>query len=46
MIVRSPDPDIVIPDISFAPYVLRQSERLADKLALIDGVDGHAYTYK
>jgi acyl-CoA synthetase (AMP-forming)/AMP-acid ligase II len=46
MIARSPDPDIIIPDISFAPYVLRQSERLADKLALIDGVDGHAYTYK
>ncbi len=45
MIVRSPDPDVVIPDMSFAPYVLRQAERLADKVALIDGVDGHAYTY-
>jgi len=45
MIVRSSDPDVVIPDTPFAPYVLRQAERLADKPALIDGVDGHTYTY-
>ena len=45
MIVRSPDPDIVIPDTPFAPYVLRQAERLANKPALIDGVDGRTYTY-
>jgi len=45
MIVHSLDSDVVIPDMSFAPYVLRQAERLADKVALIDGVDGHAYTY-
>lgn len=46
MIVRSPDPDIVIPDTPFAPYVLRQAERLANKPALIDGVDGRTYTYE
>ncbi|HEU5441767.1 MAG TPA: 4-coumarate--CoA ligase family protein [Ktedonobacterales bacterium] len=45
MIVRSPDPDVVIPDTPFAPYVLRQAERLAGKLALIDGASGRAYTY-
>jgi acyl-CoA synthetase (AMP-forming)/AMP-acid ligase II len=45
MIVRSPDPDIVIPDTPFAPYVLRQAARLADKPALIDGVSDHTYTY-
>lgn len=45
MIVRSSDPDVVIPDTPFAPYVLRQAERLADKPALIDGVDGYTYTY-
>lgn len=45
MIVRSPDPDIVIPDTPFAPYVLRQAERLANKPALIDGSNGRTYTY-
>jgi acyl-CoA synthetase (AMP-forming)/AMP-acid ligase II len=45
MIVRSPDPDVVIPDIPFAQYVLRQTERLAGKPALIDGVSGRTYTY-
>lgn len=45
MIVRSPDPDVIIPDTPFAPYVLRQAERLAEKPALIDGISGHTYTY-
>lgn len=45
MIVRSPDPDVDIPDTPFASYVLRQAEQLANKPALIDGSDGRTYTY-
>lgn len=45
MIVRSPDPDIVIPDTPFTPYVLRQAKRLVNKPALIDGLSGRTYTY-
>jgi acyl-CoA synthetase (AMP-forming)/AMP-acid ligase II len=45
MIVRSPKQDIVIPDTSFTPYVLRKAGQLANKPALIDGVSGRAYTY-
>jgi acyl-CoA synthetase (AMP-forming)/AMP-acid ligase II len=45
MIFRSPSPDIAIPDTALTPFVLRHSERLADKAALIDGVTGRALTY-
>ncbi len=45
MIFRSPFPDVTIPDVPFAPFVLRHAERLSTKPALIDGVTGRAYTY-
>ncbi len=45
MIFRSPLPDVTIPDVPFAPFVLRHAGRLAEKPALIDGVTGRAYTY-
>ena len=45
MIVRSPFPDVDIPDMPFTPFVLRHAERLAAKPALIDGVSGRTYTY-
>jgi acyl-CoA synthetase (AMP-forming)/AMP-acid ligase II len=45
MIFRSPFSDVLIPDIPFAPFVLRHAERLAEKPALIDGITGRAYTY-
>lgn len=45
MIVRSPDPDVVIPDTptAFTSYVLRHAKRLAAKPALSDGVSGRVY---
>ena len=36
MIFRSPFPDVTIPDVPFASFVLRHADRLADKAALID----------
>jgi acyl-CoA synthetase (AMP-forming)/AMP-acid ligase II len=45
MIFRSPFPDVPIPEVPFAPFVLRHAERLSAKPALIDGVTGRAYTY-
>ncbi len=45
MIFRSPYADVVIPDISLTGLLLRHAETLADKPALIDGTDGHNYSY-
>ncbi len=45
MIFRSPYPDVAIPDVSLAAYVLRHAERLADKPALIDASTGQTLTY-
>ncbi len=46
MIIRSPHPDIAVPDIALTPFVLRHAERLATKPALIDGVSGRTMTYQ
>jgi acyl-CoA synthetase (AMP-forming)/AMP-acid ligase II len=45
MIFRSPFPDLAIPAMPFASFVLRHAERLAEKPALIDGVTGRTLTY-
>jgi acyl-CoA synthetase (AMP-forming)/AMP-acid ligase II len=45
MIVRSPLPDITIPETALTPFVLRHAERLAEKPALIDGPTGRILTY-
>ena len=45
MIVRSPLPDVEIPEISLTRYVLQHAERLDSKPALIDGSSGLAITY-
>lgn len=39
MVVRSPFPEVVIPDEALTPYVLRHAERLASKPALVFGPD-------
>ena len=46
MVVRSTAPDVLIPEISVTPYVLRHADRLADKPALIDGPSGRVLTYR
>jgi acyl-CoA synthetase (AMP-forming)/AMP-acid ligase II len=45
MIFRSPYPDVAIPDLPLASFLLRQADRLARKPALIDGVTRQTYTY-
>lgn len=45
MVFRSPYPDVAIPDVSLAPFLLRHAERLHEKPALIDAVTGSGYTY-
>jgi len=45
MIIRSPYPDVAIPEQPFTDFVLQQAQRLADKPALIDGPSGRALTY-
>jgi acyl-CoA synthetase (AMP-forming)/AMP-acid ligase II len=45
MIIRSPYPDVDIPDTALVTFVLRHAERLADKTALVCGVSGQRYRY-
>jgi acyl-CoA synthetase (AMP-forming)/AMP-acid ligase II len=45
MIFRSPYPDVTIPDVPLASFVLRHADRLADKPALIDASSGQTLTY-
>ncbi len=45
MIVRSPLPDVAIPDATLAEFVLQRAAALADKPALIDGPSGRTLTY-
>jgi len=42
----STSPRVQIPDVSITDYVLRHTERLADKPALIDGPTGRVLTYR
>jgi acyl-CoA synthetase (AMP-forming)/AMP-acid ligase II len=45
MIFHSSLPDVAIPDTSLASFLLRHAQVLSDKAALIDGSDGHMYSY-
>src|ERR1700730_4430202 len=45
MIVRSPYPDVTIPEVAITPFVLRRAEELGDKPALIEGPTGRIITY-
>jgi acyl-CoA synthetase (AMP-forming)/AMP-acid ligase II len=45
MIIRSPWPDVTIPDVSITEYVLRHADRLRDRPAMIDGASGRTLTY-
>jgi acyl-CoA synthetase (AMP-forming)/AMP-acid ligase II len=44
-IIRSPYPDVTIPNISLPDFVFADAARRADKPALIDGPSGRAITY-
>jgi len=43
--LRSPYPDVDIPDTSLTPFVLRRAVDLPDKIAIQCGVTGRSYTY-
>jgi acyl-CoA synthetase (AMP-forming)/AMP-acid ligase II len=43
--LRSPFPDVEIPDVSFTDFVLARADEFTDKPALIDGPTGRAITY-
>jgi acyl-CoA synthetase (AMP-forming)/AMP-acid ligase II len=45
MILKSPSPDVTIPDVTVPQFILRRAERLAGKPALIDGPTGRTLTY-
>jgi acyl-CoA synthetase (AMP-forming)/AMP-acid ligase II len=45
MIIRSPYPEITIPDMAFTPFVLQKARQLGDKPALIEGPTGRTITY-
>jgi len=45
MIIKSPYPDITIPDIPLTTYVLQNATRLGDKPALIDGPSGRSVSF-
>lgn len=44
-ILKSAQPDTVIPDVCVTDHVLRHVERLHDKIAMVEGVSGKAVTY-
>ena len=44
-VFRSPLPDVEIPDTPLTQYVFRHVDRLADRVAVIDGPTGRSYTY-
>ena len=46
MILRSPHPDVEIPDVPLAAFVLSRARELGDKPALIDGPSGRVLTYE
>ena len=44
-VFASPLPDVEIPDVALTPFVFRHVERLADRVAVVDGPTGRSYTY-
>lgn len=45
MIIKSPYPDVSIPETAFTPFVLQRARELGDKPALIEGPTGRTITY-
>src|SRR4030095_7389755 len=46
MIIKSPYPDVAIPEVSLTTLVLQNAEKYGDKPALIEGPTGRTITYK
>lgn len=45
IIHKSPLPEVEIPNVSIGEYILREADRVPDRLALVDGPSGRSYTY-
>ena len=45
MVIRSPFPDVEIPDLPFTEFVLARAGEQSDKAAIIDGPTGRTITY-
>ena len=45
MVIRSPYPDVEIPDTPLVPFVLRRVSEFGEKMAIVDGLSGKGYTY-
>jgi len=45
MILRSPYPDVNIPDTPLVPFVLQRAKELHEKTAIVCGATGRSYTY-
>src|SRR5919202_5667693 len=45
MVLRSPLPDVEVPDLAFSSYVLEHAAARADRPALVDGPTGRTLTY-
>ena len=45
-IIRSPYPDVVVPELTLPGFVLEQAEERGDAPALIDGLTGRTLTYR
>jgi acyl-CoA synthetase (AMP-forming)/AMP-acid ligase II len=45
MIIRSPHPDVEIPDIPLTAYVLAGADEWSERPALVDGASGRTLTY-
>ena len=43
--MRSPLPDVDIPDVPITEFVLRYADLTPDRIAICDGLDGTSYTY-
>jgi acyl-CoA synthetase (AMP-forming)/AMP-acid ligase II len=44
-VIRSPFPDVAIPDLSLTEFVLARADELGDKPAMIEGPSGRTITY-
>ncbi len=45
VVIRSPHPDVDIPDTALVPFVLGRVSEFPDHLAIVCGVTGKSYTY-
>ncbi len=45
MPIRSPHPDVTIPETALTPFVLERAQQLGDKPALVDAPSGRTLTY-